>query len=70
MYLFLSQKVHVSKILFHPKIPPINMAMHPLFAVQPRGQGGQNRGWGGHPNWWPPPTAASGHHSPSSTPKR
>jgi hypothetical protein len=33
MYLFLSQKVHVSKILFHPKISPINMAMHPLFAV-------------------------------------
>jgi len=38
MYLYLSQKVHVSKNLFHPKISPINMAMYPLFAVQPRGQ--------------------------------
>jgi len=33
MYLFLSQKVHVSKNLCHPKISPINMAMYPLFAV-------------------------------------
>ena len=42
----LISKVHVSKILFHLKISPINMAMYPLFAVQPRERGPEQRGRG------------------------
>jgi hypothetical protein len=36
MYLYLSLKYMYLKILFNPKISPINMAMYPLFAAQPQ----------------------------------
>ena len=60
----LISKVHVSKILFHPKISPINMAMYPLFAVpasrtrrtDPRegGRGGRHHRRPLHLGLWPP----------------